>query len=96
MVQASRLVSVCRACWRAASREVQRQQLHANRPLFGERNEVLQEDVIIPVPPPLPPAIQHNRVPEPDPRLLQQSIDELLITVYLLVVIDHNVYWCRH
>ncbi|RVE55314.1 hypothetical protein evm_000212 [Chilo suppressalis] len=54
--QVSRISRVCAACWRAANREVQRQQLYdANRSSIEQMDVEPTESVpVIPVPPPFP------------------------------------------
>ncbi|KAF9413673.1 hypothetical protein HW555_008119, partial [Spodoptera exigua] len=51
----SRMERVCAACWRSATREVQRQQQHdSNRPTVAHAVSI--DDFNIPAPPPLPPS----------------------------------------
>ncbi|XP_072946923.1 uncharacterized protein [Epargyreus clarus] len=62
----SRMTRVCAACWRSATREVQRQQQHdSNRPHL---EDLVLSGNSIPDPPPLPPLRPHI-VPEVTPKV---------------------------
>ncbi|RVE41531.1 hypothetical protein evm_013816 [Chilo suppressalis] len=68
----SRMERVCAACWRAATRQVQRQQQHgSNRPILGD--STLSSNPFIPVPPPLPP---------PRPEAVQQVTTKVVSSLY--------------
>ncbi|XP_045493201.1 uncharacterized protein LOC123692489 [Colias croceus] len=68
----SRMERVCAACWRSATREVQRQQQRdSNRPTLADTE--LSGDSVVPVPPPLPPTT---------PQIVQPVTTKIISSMY--------------
>ncbi|CAG4980476.1 unnamed protein product [Parnassius apollo] len=95
----SRLERVCAACWRSATRELQRRdQQDSNRPGLSEAilpDVGSSSDLNIPEPPPLPQQNLHTTHIRQIQQLSLQCISVRLahpITVYLLIVLKQNVY----